>query len=375
MKIFVVGPIYPFRGGIAHSNRILCENLGRNHEVTAISFSRMYPRFLYPGRGQKEANLDPRFKVKTEYSLDSLNPLSWRRAAGRIRNEQPDRVIFQWWHTFFLPMYWALARWGRNPRTQFGIVCQNVLPHENSELHERLTRTFFNLSDYFVALSSSDLKLLNSLVSGKPARWITECTYESQFAQMPPRSAARTKLGLQGDVLLFFGFVRPYKGLMFLLRAMPQILRARPDLTLMIVGEFWKDKAMYSELIAELSIGSHVMIVDRYVGNDEVPLYFAATDAVVLPYVSSSESGIIQLAYGMNVPIITTRVGGNVDLIVHETTGILCRPESPDALARAVIDFYGRHMETRIRAGMRANAGLFQWTADKEAAVLNTEER
>jgi glycosyltransferase involved in cell wall biosynthesis len=322
----------------------------------------MYPTFLNPGKGQKEAGSDPNFEVSAAYSLDSLNPFSWRRVARRIREEQPERVLFQWWHTFFVPMYWAITRWGRNRRTLFGVVCQNVLPHENERLHKRMTRMFFNQVDYFITLSRSDLGVLGSVISGKPAHWITECTYESQFGQMP----------LQGDVLLFFGFVRPYKGLTFLLKAMPQILRDRPGLTLMIVGEFWKDKKTYSDLIDELQIGSHVMIVDRYVGNDEVPVYFAASDAVVLPYVSSTESGIIQLAYGLNVPIITTTVGGNVDLVVHEKTGMLCRPESSDDLARSVIDFYGRQMEARIKAGMRANAGLFQWTAEKEAAVLHT---
>jgi glycosyltransferase involved in cell wall biosynthesis len=374
MRIFVVGPIYPFRGGIAHSNRILCEQLEKNHAVTAISFSRMYPKLLYPGKGQRERNADSNFEIQTEYRLDSLNPATWLGLAGRIREERPERVIFQWWHTFFMPMYWTIARWGRNGRTQFGVVCQNVLPHENGRIHERVSRIFFDSVDYCIALSSSDLRILQSLVPQKPARWITECTSESQFGKMPTKDAARRRLGLQGDALLFFGFVRPYKGLAFLLKAIPQIIKSRPGLTLMIVGEFWKDRQTYLDLIENLHIRSNVMIVDRYVGNDEVPLYFAAADAVVLPNVSSSESGIIQLAYGLNVPIITTAVGGNVDLVVHGKTGILCEPESPDELARAILDYYDGEREAHIKAGMRENAGLFQWTADKEKAVLNLGE-
>jgi glycosyltransferase involved in cell wall biosynthesis len=247
-----------------------------------------------------------------------------------------------------------------------------VLPHEHARLHKSVTKVFFRSANYFIALSSSDLRALNALVPGKPARWITECTYESQFGPVPAKDTAREILGLQGDALLFFGFVRPYKGLKFLLKALPQIIKERPGLTLMVVGEFWKDKQAYLTLIEELGIRSHVMIVDRYVGNDEVPLHFAAADAVVLPYVSSSESGIIQLAYGLNVPIITTAVGGNVDLIEHGQSGILCKPASADALAGAILDFYGRNMEAQIKAGMRARSELFRWTGDKEAAVLNT---
>ncbi len=371
MNVFVIGPIFPFRGGIAHSNRVLCENLSQNHEVTAISFARMYPKFLYPGKEQKEVNADPSFKVKTEYVLDSMNPMSWISLANRIKKEQPDWVVFQWWHTFFTPMYWTIAKLGKNPNTKFSVICQNVLPHEESKVHEKLTRFFFNQIDYFITLSSSDLKILKQLVPQARANWITESTYESQFGQMPSKEEARKKIGLTGDAILFFGFVRPYKGLKFLLQAMPEIVKKKKDLTLMIVGEFWTDKKEYFDLMDELKIGKNLLIVDRYVSNEEVPSYFAAANAVVLPYTSSTESGIIQLAYGLNTPVITTAVGGNVDLIAHEKTGMLCQSENSADLARVILEFYGKNLEVRIKGGMKQNADLFQWTAQKEALFFN----
>jgi glycosyltransferase involved in cell wall biosynthesis len=374
MKIFAIGPIYPLRGGIAHSNRILCENLSRGNELTAISFSRMYPALLYPGRAQKELNADPSFRIGADYVLDCLNPLTWLEVARRIRRERPDRVLFQWWHTFFTPMFWVIAAFGKNSRTRFGVICQNVLPHEESRLHELLTRILFRRIDYFITLSSSDLRIMNRIMPGKPSAWITEGTTESQFGRKPSKEEARAALALEGDALLFFGFVRPYKGLKYLILALPEILKERPKLRLLVVGEFWHDRAEYLDLIRDLGLESSISIVDRYVSSEEVPAYFAAADAVVLPYLSSTESGIIQLAYGLNVPIITTAVGGNVDLIAHGKTGMLCEPMDPGDLARVVLEFYSRGLERPIREGMLANADLFSWTKRKEGICLNRSE-
>lgn len=370
MKVFVIGPIFPYRGGIAHSNRMLCENLAENNDLTVISFSRMYPRLLYPGRDQKETTADLEFSLSVEYVLDSLNPFTWARIGRRIRREMPDRVIFQWWHTFFAPSYWLIRRRGRNPRTRFGVVCQNVLPHESSRFHERLTRFFFRGIHYFIALSRSDLATVQALLPGTPARWITERTSESQFGRKPSVDAARARLGVSQETLLFFGFVRPYKGLEYLLQALPAVIARRPRLTLVIAGEFWKNREAYESQIDALGLRPHVRVVDRYLSAEEVPTYFAAADAVVLPYVSSTESGIIQLAFGLNTPVITTAVGGNVDFIEHGKTGMLCRPQDPDDLARVILDFYEADRGPLLREGMRAREEQFAWTAEKERAVL-----
>lgn len=374
LKIFVIGPIFPFRGGIAHSNRVLCENLSKSHQVTAISFSRMYPEFLFPGKSQKEVNSGPDFSIPTEYVLDSVNLLSWKKIADKIKKEEPDWVVFQWWHTFFAPAYWTIAKFGKNPQTKFLVICQNLSQHEgsvahnvlNAFLHYPLTKLFFAQVDRFITLSSSDLKDLKTLLPTAHADWITESTYETQFGEKPSKEEARKKIGIQTDAILFFGFVRPYKGLKFLLQSLPIVLKKKPDLKLIIVGEFWNDKKEYFDLIEKLGLSKNLLIVDKYVSNEEVPAYFAAADAVVLPYTSSTESGIIQLAYGLNTPVITTAVGGNVDLIENEKTGMLCKPENPTDLAKKILDFYEKNFEKTIQQGMKANADLFKWTAEKE---------
>lgn len=379
MKVFCIGPIYPYRGGVAHSNRIQCENLAKNHDVTAISFTRMYPSFLYPGKEQKETKADPSFGVRTQYMLDFLNPFSWLAVARKIKKEQPEWVTFRWWHTIFTPMYWTIVTFGRNPKTKFSAVCGNIIQHESSGLHNLLNgllhnplqSLFLGSLDYLITFSKSDLHEVHRLFPGKPAAWITESTYETQFGKMPSQKEARKQLKVSGDAIMFFGFIRPYKGLKFLLQAMPRILEEKPNLTLMIVGEFWNDKQDYLDLIKEHHLESRVLIVDKYVSNAEVPTYFAASDAIVLPYVSSSESGIIQLAYGLNTPVITTAVGGNVDLIEHGKTGMLCKSENPADLARVVIEFYDKELSAPIRKGMKLNADLFKWTPTKEAVFFN----
>lgn len=378
MKIFCIGPIYPLRGGIAHSHRVQCENLSKNNDVTVISFSQMWPKLIYPGKDQRELNADPSFKLHAEYPLDSMNPLTWLEVARKIKREQPDWVVFRWNHTFFAPMFWVITTFGKNPKTKYSALCGNVEQHEgswlhnmlNGLLHKPLQGLFFHKLDYIITCSSADYTRARELYPRIAATWITESTYEKQFGVLPTKEVARKKLHLHGDTLLFFGFVRAYKGLKFLIEAMPLILQKKPALKLMIVGEFWEDKQPYMDLIHSLGVEKNIVIVDKYVSNEEVPTYFAAADAVVLPYVSSSESGIIQLAYGLNTPVMTSAVGGNVDLIENHKTGMLFKPQDPMDLARAVVEFYDLELEKPIRKGMLQNADLFKWTTEKEAKFL-----
>ncbi|MFH1234462.1 MAG: glycosyltransferase, partial [Candidatus Diapherotrites archaeon] len=176
-------------------------------------------------------------------------------------------------------------------------------------------------------------------------------------------------LGIKKPGILFFGFVRPYKGLEFLLRAMPEVL-AEKDIELHIVGEFWEPKEKFTALIEELGISKNVKIVDRYVSDEEAALYFTACDAVVLPYVSSTESGIIQLAFGHNTPIITTSVGGNVDLIENRKNGLLVPAQDPEALAKAILEYYGKGYEKKFKKAMLGGMKKFEWTKKKENAVF-----
>ncbi len=373
-KVFVVGPVYPWRGGIAHSNNITCEKLAMNNKVTAISFSKMFPDFLYPGESQKEKDTGEKKRpFEVDHTLDPINILTWIAVAIRIRKEKPDRVIFQWWHTFFFPCYFSIVLFGRNRNTRFGAITQNVLPHEKNSVDFLFTRIFFSSVDYFVSYSKSDAAAVKLIVPGKRSSFMVEPTTETNFGGAPSKTMAQKTLGIASPAILFFGFVRKYKGLKWLLRAMPLVLNKYPKLKLMVVGEFWDDKNEYVDLIAELGIGSSIRLVSGYVPNQDVPKYFRAADCVVMPYESSTQSGIIQLAFGYNTPIITTAVGGNPDMIENMRTGILVEPEDETRLADAIMAFYRKKLGQKFRAEMKKRSDLFSWTKEKEKIVLGMD--
>jgi len=249
------------------------------------------------------------------------------------------------------------------------VVCQNVLPHEESAIQSLLTKSFMSKADSFATLAKSDEKVLKSLVGKVKMKTIIEPTYESITGKKAvPKNTARKKLKIKSkNVILFFGFVRPYKGLEFLVEAMPLV---REDVQLLIVGEFWEPREKFEEMIRELGLKERIRIVDRYVSDKETALYFGASDCVVLPYNSSTESGIIQLAFGYNVPVITTDVGGNPDLIENGKSGFLVKPKKPMKLAEAINKFYSKKLEAKFKKEMKKKAKLFKWNKEKENAVL-----
>jgi glycosyltransferase involved in cell wall biosynthesis len=218
-------------------------------------------------------------------------------------------------------------------------------------------------------LAKSDLKALKSLLPGAKAMAIVEPTYETITGKKAvQKKQARKRLGInEKNAILFFGFVRPYKGLEFLLKAMPSV---RKDVLLMVVGEFWEPREKFEALTKELGLGKQVRIVDRYVSDSETALYFGAADCVVLPYVSGTESGIIQMAFGYNIPVITTRVGGNPDLIENGEDGLLVEAGNSNALAGAINAFYSKKMEPDFRKEMKKKKKIFAWNNEKEKAVL-----
>ncbi len=364
MKVFIIGPVSPYRGGIPHSNTVLCENLSKKHPLLSISFSRLFPKFLYPGRFQKEKSSSKKFK--SIELIDSINPFSWEKCVKLIKKEKPAHVIFQWWSTFFFPCYSYIAARIKDITT-VSVVCQNVLPHEEGKIHSILTKIFFSNAHHFTVLSKEDLQILKRLMPDAKARHLIEPTTERVFGgKSYSKAESKNKLGLRGKNILFFGFVRPYKGLEYLIRAMPLLIKKFNDLTLLIAGEFWKDKKKYISLIKKLGIERNVKIEDKYIPNELVPVYFIASDAVILPYISSTESGIIQVAYGLQTPVIATAVGGNYDLIDDKKTGLLVPPKNAKKLAEAIEFFYKNNMEEKIKRNMADKKDIFSWTKEKE---------
>ncbi len=362
-RLVIVGPTYPFRGGIAQYTSQLARHLRRRRPVTLISFSRGYPRLLYPGQTDRDPS-PPAAQAAAEYLLSPWSPFSWRLTARRIRALKPAVAIIQWWVPFWAPSLAAVAaltRRSRGPRVVF--VCHNVMPHEGAGVPTRaLTRLALAQGDGFVVHSRADAAALEEVVTDP----LVERSVLPALMTLPAvdRATARRQLGLpaEAQVALFFGFVRPYKGLEQLLAALPSAAEALGDLHLIVAGEFWGSVARSRRLAEELGVGRRVHFIDRYLVDEEAAAVFAAADIVVLPYLQASQSAIVPLAVEAGMPVIATRVGGLVDVVTEGVTGLLVPPADPAALAAALIRALGEpRLLERLRTGSTARRPFFAW--------------
>lgn len=340
MRIILIGPTYPFRGGISHYTTLLFRCLKKQHETTFISFTRQYPQFLFPGK----TDIDPSEKQIREEGvlplIDSMNPLTWVNAALKIVRDRPELVILPWWVSFWAPQFWIISTLVKYfSKTKILYICHNLVEHESKWVDRILTRLVLKTGDFFIVHSAEDQEGLLSMIPGAEVRKSFHPTYEVfNFGPSDP-DAVRKRHGLKGKIILFFGFVREYKGLKYLIEALPRVL-SKMKVTLLVVGEFWKDKDEYIRLIKDLKIENNIILVDEYVPNEEVGLYFSAADLVVQPYTSATGSGVIQTAFGFNKPVIATRVGCLREVIDHKKTGYLVPPRDSEAIANAVVSFY-----------------------------------
>lgn len=365
MRWALVGPLHPYRGGIAHYGALLARELARADAVAAFNYRRLYPGLLFPGRTQYDASADP-FALPAARLLDSLDPLSWGRTARAVAANAPDAVVCHWWQPFFGPalggVLGGLAR--RAPACRRVLLCHNVLPHERTRLDLRFARRAFARAEGFLVHSESDAAVLRELLPAARLRVHPHPSYDAFAVDAPTPAAARAALGLapEARVLLFFGYVRAYKGLDLALRALAQLKDEDPALTLLVVGEFYEPRARTEALIGELHLGNRVCIVDRYVPNEDVARYFQAADLVLQPYRSATQSGIAQIALACGRPVLATRVGGLPEQIADGVSGLLVPPEDPAALAAAIRRFFTEGLAARLAPGIAAARARFAWS-------------
>lgn len=358
MRICVVGPTYPHRGGIAHYTSLLSRALRDEYQVKVVSFKRLYPGFLFPGKTQFDTSGAP-IDSEAEPIIDSMNPLTWSLAARAVRSFNPDLVLFQWWHPFFAPALGFIAkRLRRSAKTVF--LCHNVVPHESGGYTRKLTRFAFQHGDAFIVHSEEDKANLLAMFPEAQVARTFHPTYDVFNTGGWDRDACRAELGVSGNVILFFGLVRKYKGLTHLIQAMPRVLE-QIDASLLIVGEFYDDKTSYVNQIEELKLTDKVRVIDSYVPNEEVGKYFVAADVVALPYVSATQSGIVQIAYGFGKPVIATSVGGLPEVIEDGKTGFLVPPEDPDALADCIVSFFRTADRDELARNISKRTDDFSW--------------
>lgn len=359
-KIILVGPVYPYKGGISHYTGLMCRELAKWHDVEMISYSMQYPKFLFH-KEQRDYSNDS-FKIEgARYMLHTANPFNIIRTARHIRRRKPDMVVIQWWHPYFAPCYFLLTRFMGRQNVTF--VCHNVFPHERFPMDKVLTRLALNKGSHFIVHAKEEAKELEK-IQAQPDYVVTpHPTYNAFCFEGLDRERAREILhiGPEERVLLFFGYVREYKGLKFLMQAMPGICREDERVKLLVVGEFGSDKEDYQELIHDLGIDNRVEVRDAYTPDREVEKYFAAADLVVLPYTSATQSGIVQIAYGFTRPVIVTNVGGLPDVVENGRTGYIVEPGNPAAIAEAVTRFFGENQAESMQENIKKEAYRFSW--------------
>lgn len=339
LNIVIIGSAHPLRGGgIATFNERMAEVLQQQgHRVTIYSFSLQYPSFLFPGKSQFTDEPAPK-NLTIKSVINSINPLTWIKVGNEIKKERPDLVIVRYWLPFMGPCLGTiLRRIKRNKHSRILCIADNIIPHEHRPGDKQFTQYFIKPVDAFVSMSRDVLKDLKTFTD-KPSRFAPHPLYDNYGAGVN-KEAARKKLQLSPDkkYLLFFGFIRKYKGLDILLEAIKDERIKKGNIELIIAGEFYDDKAAYDILLA--NVRDHVKLFTDFIPNEEVKYYFSAADLIVQPYRSATQSGITQVAYHFEKPMIVTNVGGLHEVVPDGKVGFVVEPE-PKAIADSIIRFF-----------------------------------
>lgn len=361
MKIAMIGPVHPYKGGIAHYTDLLCRALREDgNEVQLYSFKFQYPKLLYK-KPQKDMKSSGFGTNDADFCIHTLNPFNWIKVAGRIKKQKPELIILQWWHPYFAPCFWSICKLLRREKILF--VCHNVFPHERFPLDRLLTKWTLGCGRYFITQSKMDARDLLSVKHDAVYRVTPHPTYGMFCKQGMSMQKAREQLQIdQGQrVLLFFGFVRKYKGLQYLLEAMKLLKERDFKVQLWVVGDFGEDKDEYVEQIRRFKIEDQVQMVEGYVPDDEVEKYFAASDLVVLPYLSATQSGIVQIAFGFEKPVLVTEVGGLPDVVTNGKTGYVVEPRSAEMIAEAIMDYYINNRREAFVSQIEKEKDRFSW--------------
>ncbi len=343
-QIVLVGPAYPYRGGNALFVAHLYEALSSSFDVEVVNFTRLYPQLLFPGTRQEDVS---KMAIKVHPStrlIDSINPLSWFKTINYIKSLNPDLIAFIWYQPFFGFSIGTIARLlHREFKGKILFITENIISHESMFYDKVLTRYALASADKFLVLSDVVEKGIKEMYPEKKVFRSTLPIYDCYgFDTQLSKFEARKKIGINENkkVILFFGYIRPYKGLMYLLEAMSILLKEDKDYFLLVVGEFYESREKYFEKVKELKIGSNTLIIDEFVPNEEVGLYYSAADVVVLPYNSATQSGILNIAYGFKKPVVVTNVGGLPELVEDGKTGFIVEPQNPHSIAEGIKKYF-----------------------------------
>lgn len=370
MKIILIGPSSPLRGGIANFNDSLYAALEYNHDTRITGYSLQYPSLFFPGRSQYDRGA-PSAGIRSSELINSINPRSWYKTADEIVKAAPDLIVVHYWMPFFAPALGKIIRLVKKKLdTRVIGLLHNVEPHEKMPAAERLNRYFLESCDGFMVMSSQVMNDLENTGVRRKVRQVPHPVYDI-FGEPVSRQFACDYLGLDPGQhhLLFFGIIRSYKGLDLLLKSMASKRISHINLKLLVAGEFYENENGYLDLAEHLGLEKKILFTKSYVPKEEVTYYFSASDLVVLPYLSATQSGITQVAYHFDKPMLVTRVGGLEETVPHGRVGYVCEKD-PDEIAAAIADFFDNDRAGEFSGNIKTEKKRFSW----EAMVKGIEE-
>jgi D-inositol-3-phosphate glycosyltransferase len=375
-KIFIIGSAWPLRpGGIATFNELFCRSLRElGHDAAIISYSLQYPGFLFPGSSQYDHSVPAPEGVPIHTLINSVNPLNWGKVARFIKNEKPDFVIVRYWIPFMAPALGTICRKIAKAGIRVIAITDNVIPHEQRFMDKPFTGYFVKSCHGFVAMSKAVLKDLDKFTASPHKKFLVHPIY-NVYGEKVDKQQARARLGIgAGDrVVLFFGLIRPYKGLDLLLEAMADPKIRQLGVKLLVAGEFYENKNTYLEQLGRLGIKDRVILADKFIATDEVKYFFSASDLLALPYKSATQSGVTQVAFQFDKPVLATRVGGLSEIILDGQSGYLVDPQ-PAQIANRMADYFENNREAAMSAAMASEKKKYDWSIFSRNIVNLYEE-
>ena len=376
MKIIILGTAYPFRGGLATFNERLARQLqAEGHEVEVITFTLQYPSFLFPGKTQYSSEQAPA-DLRITQQVHSCNPFNWWKVGNKIRRMQPDLLISCYWMAFFAPCYGIIQRIAkRNGKTRCIGLVHNMIPHEPNLLDKLLAPFYVRHTDGFVALSESVVKDIDSLdKQTKPKASYPHPIYDHYGAQMKKNEACQAlDLDPEKQYMLFFGLVRAYKGLDLLLDAFGKVKDQLPNLQLIIAGEFYEDEEKYRAQLYFNKLNDRVIIHNDFIADADLCKYFGAADLIVQPYKSATQSGVTQVAFHFEKPMLVTNVGGLGEIVHDHKMGYAVEPNA-EAIAEAITDYYTNNRQADYTQYLIQQKENYSWSGLTNAFMNITKQ-
>jgi D-inositol-3-phosphate glycosyltransferase len=361
MNIIFLGPSYPYRGGLASfSDRLAQEFINEGHDVKVFTFSLQYPGFIFPGKTQY-TDAPPPKGIKIMRLLNSVNPFNWIISGLRIRKEKPDILLLRFWLPFMGPCLGTVARIVKSKHTVVISIFDNLIPHEKRIGDKILTKFFTGSIDGAIVMSQTVLDDLKNFRKQIPVKLSPHPLFDNYGAKMKREEAlAVLKLDYTFSYLLFFGFIRAYKGLDLLIEAFSDERLKNSKLKLIVAGEFYEDDAPYRQMIKKYHLENRVILHDHFIKDNEVSLYFSAADLVIQPYKTATQSGVTQIAYHFDKPMVVTDAGGLREIVPDGKCGYVVKPESK-AITEAILDFFDNNRLSAFTECVKKEKEKFTW--------------